>query len=83
VTVREGDTVTLVCPATRTFRGLVRIVKAPPVEHGLYTVISETPILDYLTTSADGQYPYQMPYEIGHRFNAEGYELKPLGQIPR
>ena len=49
-----GDTARLVCPLAGAFRGLVRVVRIPTVEDGspvaLYTVLAETPILDWLTT---------------------------------
>jgi hypothetical protein len=78
--IAVGDTVRLICPVTGAFRGLVRAVRIPTADDGsptaLYTVWAETPILDWLTTGHDGRYPYQMPYEVGHRFNAEARELQ-------
>lgn len=81
--IQKGETVRLMCPVSGAFRGLVRVVQIPTSEdgdlHALFTVWAETPILDWLTTGEDGSYPYRMPYEIGHRFNAEARELAPAG----
>lgn len=77
--IQKNDTVRLMCPISGAFRGLVRVVRIPTAEDGsplaLYTVWAETPILDWLSTGKDGSYPGRMPYEIGHRFNAEAREL--------
>lgn len=75
-----SDTVRLVCPVTGAFCGLVRIKKYALHDGihrgGLYTVIAETPILNWLSTGENGEYPMRMPYEVGHVFNAEGIELQ-------
>ncbi len=78
-----GDTARLICPLAGAFRGLVRVIRIPTVEDGspvaLYTVLAETPILDWLTTGDRGEYPYRV-YETGHRFNAEARELQSAAQ---
>lgn len=79
--IARNDTVRLKCPVSGAFCGLVRVIRIPDREDGsptaLYTVFAETPILDWLTTGDGGEYPYRMPYEIGHRFNAEARHLEP------
>lgn len=77
--IQKGETVRLLCPISGAFRGLVQVVRIPTAEdgspHALYTVWAETPILDWLSTGDRNEYPNRMPYEVGHRFNAEAREL--------
>lgn len=82
--IQVNETVRLMCPVTGAFCGLVRVARIPGAEDGsptaLYTVWAETPIIDWLATGEDGAYPRRMPYEVGHRFNAEARELAPTGE---